>query len=87
MNPGASEEDEKISPRKATLVYTDDTADTATTTRASRKGLVKLMRGDVIRFKARSQLNTKIFFIELKLVTKVGQLLTQRTSRLYLPFL
>ena len=50
MNPGASEENEEISPIKAT--------------RASRKGLVKLMRGDIIRFKARSQLNTKIFFID-----------------------
>ncbi len=32
--------------------------------RASRRGLVKLMRGDIIRFNSRSQLNTKIFFID-----------------------
>jgi len=56
-NPSVSEEsDEEIGHTAAAIA--------TTTSRASRRGIVKLMRGDVIRFKARSQLNTKIFFID-----------------------
>ena len=60
------EEDEEIDPSRAEVDDATTTTTTAaeTTTRASRKGLVKLMRGDIIRFKARSELNTRIFFID-----------------------
>ena len=62
MNPKPSaggEEGEEIDPSQA-----DSIVASSATIRPSRKGLVKLMRGDVIRFKARSQLNTRIFFID-----------------------
>jgi len=57
-NPIMSEESE------GEIGNTSAAAVAATTIRASRRGIVKLMRGDVIRFKARSQLNAKIFFID-----------------------
>lgn len=59
MNPNPS-----VSDEDAGEIDPIHTAIAAATTRASRRGLVKLMRGDIIRFKARSQLNTKIFFID-----------------------
>ena len=62
--PSADEEDEQIDPSWAEADDATTTTAAETTTRASRRGLVKLMRGDIIRFKTRSQLNARIFFID-----------------------